>query len=40
MFMNGSLMKKNRRYNSEIAKKYLNENVLSYDEWFLKFKNS
>lgn len=40
MFRDGNLMEENRQYNSEIAKKYLQSNALSYDEWVKKYKNS
>ena len=40
MFRDGNLMEENRQYNSEIAKKYLQSNTLSYDEWVEKYKNS
>lgn len=40
MFRDGNLMEENRQYNSEIAKKYLQANTLSYDEWVEKYKNS
>lgn len=40
MFRDGNLMEENRQYNSEIAKKYLQANTLSYDEWVQKYKNS
>lgn len=37
-FRDGNLMKDNRKYNSEIALKYLNSNTLTYDKWVAKYK--
>jgi len=37
MFRDGNLMEENRKYNSVIAKKYLNENSLTYDKWIVKY---
>lgn len=39
-FRDGNLMEENRKYNSEIANKYLFENSLTYDQWFKKYKTS
>ena len=30
----------NRKYNAEIAKKYLNENILTFEQWFKKYKTN
>lgn len=40
MFRDGNLMEENRQYNSEIAKKYLQANTLTYDEWVAKHKTN
>ena len=39
-FRDGNLMEENRKYNSEIAKKYLQSNTLTYDEWVEKHKTN
>ena len=39
-FRDGNLMKENREYNSEVAKKYLNENILTFEQWFKKYKTN
>ena len=40
MFRDGNLMEENRQYNAEIAKKYLQYNSLTYDEWIAKHKTN
>ncbi len=40
MFRDGNLMEENRKYNAEIAKKYLQSNSLTYDEWIAKHKTN
>jgi len=37
VFRDGNLVEERRAYNSEIAKKYLGANAISYDEWFEKY---
>ena len=38
MYRAGNLMEENRKYNSEIALKYLQSNTLTYTDWYNKFK--
>jgi hypothetical protein len=38
-FGKGITYEEMKKYNFEISKKYLNENTLTYDQWFLKYKN-
>ena len=38
MCRDGNLMEENRKYNSEIALKYLQSNTMTYSEWYNKFK--
>ena len=34
----GNLMDEYRKYNAEIAKEYLKSNVLTYEDWVVKYK--
>ncbi len=34
------IFEEKRKYNSEIARKYLNENILTFEQWFKKYKTN
>jgi hypothetical protein len=39
LYISGVTFEEMKKYNANIAKKYLIENTLSYNEWFNKYKN-